>query len=427
MKPSRSARGATFALALALAAYFTTIQFYTSLAALSPTPPLGYLFATPVIAAGLVAVLVLAVLVVGARLLRAREPLPSPSRTILMLWIGSAGLSAAFGFDPAISAQVVGMMLLGGVFHLALVRYYAHPGVARAVLGAYLTVGLFAAAAALVMVATRRPGALWAYNHGRAAGFFVTANQCAAFLIAFTFVALGAAFARSGAMRRLAQAGVAASLAALAATVSQAGWIGAGIGGIFFAFATGAKRTALALALGGTLAGFALVAHPAIGHDPAEAFDRLRVWRAGVRVAELFPLTGVGPMVYFRIYPAIRPANGDLPGTFGALHPHDAYLSLAGETGAIGLMACAYGWWLFGRAMWVKLRARPAADRRLALGVCAALVAVLVQGIFDTIGVVQLAFVWIPYTALALASADDGVAGGGGGDPAEIRPLVAAR
>ncbi|GAC1299344.1 MAG: hypothetical protein NVSMB19_03280 [Vulcanimicrobiaceae bacterium] len=392
-------------LAVALAAFFTVIQFYTSLAALAPTPPVGYVFASQAAAVALVAVLVLAVLVAGLRLVRDRGPLPAPSRAILAAWIGSAALSSALGVDPVSSAQVVGMMALGGVFHLALVRYYRRPGVAGAVLVSYLAAGLGAAVAALAMAATRRPPALWAVNHGRAAGFFVTPNQLAAFLIAFGFVALGVALARTGAVRRLAQAGVLASLAALAATVSQAGWIGAAAGGAFLAVALGARRTALALVAAATLAALALVSRPALGHNPAEAFDRLRVWHAGIRVAELFPLTGAGPMAYWRVYPAIRPANGDLPGTFGALHPHDAYLSLAGETGLIGLVACGYGWWRFGRAMRAGLRSLPRAERTFALGVCAALVAVLVQGLFDTIGVVQMAFVWIPYTALALAAA----------------------
>jgi O-antigen ligase len=105
------------------------------------------------------------------------------------------------------------------------------------------------------------------------------------------------------------------------------------------------------------------------------------------------------------VYPEIRPPNGDPPGTFGALHPHDAYLSLAGETGAVGLAACGYGWWRFVRAIRPALRVAPPARRKFALGVCAALVAVLVQGVFDTIGIVEMAFVWIPFTALALAAA----------------------
>jgi len=403
-----AARRGAGALTVALAAYFTVDQFYTSLAALSPTPPVGYLFANRAGAAALLGILVLAALVAGATLMRERVRLPEPSGAMLAAWIGSSALSAVLGFDPLVSVQVVGMTVLGGMFHVGLVRFYGRAGVERAVLATYLTAGLIAGVAALAMVALRQPVPLWAFNHGRAAGVFVTANQCAAFLIALTFVALGVAFSRRGALQRLARACVAVSLVALAATVSQAGWLGAGAGAVFFAFSLGARRIALVLVLSGAVAATVLAARPAIGHNPGEAFDRLRVWQAGLRVAELFPLTGVGPMAYFRIYPAVRPANGDPPGTFGALHPHDAYLSLAAETGLVGLAACGYGWWRFARAMRHRLRARCACDRRLALGICAALVAVLVQGLFDTVGVVQLAFVWIPFTALALGAAGDG-------------------
>ena len=55
----------------------------------------------------------------------------------------------------------------------------------------------------------------------------------------------------------------------------------------------------------------------------------------------------------------------------------------------------------------LAVAARPA--RRLGLAICAALVAVLVQGLFDTIGIVQMTFVWIPFTGLALAAADWGL------------------
>lgn len=396
-------------LALALATYFVVIGFYTSLAALSPTPPVGYLFATPAVASALVAALVLATLVAGASLIRARRGFAGPSLGILAPWIGTAALASLLGFDPRSGLAVVGMMLMGAVFHLALVRHYGRPGVRDALLGAYLGVGLGASLAALVMVATRRPEALWALNHGRAAGFFVTANQFAAYLIALLFIALGVGLGASGNLRRLGAVACAGAFVALVASFSQAAWLGAAAGGVFFAFAVGARRVALGLVVAGLIATIVVVVRPTAGHDPAESFDRLRVWQAGVRVLELFPLTGVGPMTYFRVYPAIRPTGGDLPGTFGALHPHDAYLSLAGETGIVGLAAATLGWWRFGRAMRSRLLARPAEARFVGLGVCAALVAVLVQGIFDTIGVVEMAFVWIPYTALALASTAEGV------------------
>jgi len=394
---------------LALAAFFVVVQFYTSLAALSPTPPVGYVFATRTVAAALVAVLALAAAVCAVRLVRERRAPQGPSRALLAAWIGSALISSLLGYDPLSSLQVVAIMLLAGAFHLALVRYYAERGVARAVLVSYLGAGTLALLAGLVMWIARRPASLFVLNHGRAAGVFVTANQCAAFAIAFGFVALGAALAARGPLRFLAATAVAVGVLALGATFSQAGGLGAAVGTVFFALATGARRVALGLGLGFVVAAAVIAAQPVHGHDPSDTFDRLRTWRAGVRVAELFSLTGVGPMAYWRVYPAIRQPNGDLPGTFGALHPHDAYISLAGETGIVGLVAFGYGWLLVGRSVANSLAARPRRERVLALGVCAALVAVLVQGIFDTIGIVQMTFVWIPYSALALAAARSGL------------------
>jgi O-antigen ligase len=393
------------AVAVALAAFFAVVQFYTSLAALSPTPPVGYLFASRAGAAAIVAILVLAGVVILASLARDGWPLAGTSRAMLGAWIGAVTLSSLFGLYPAAGLQVVGIMALTALFHLGLVRYYERPGVARIVVSVYLWVGLASAIAALVMVVTRRPGELWALNHGRATGSFVTANQFAAFLIAFVFVALGTALATRSGLRRLAQAGVAVGAIALVATVSLAGLLGAAVAAAFYCFALGARRAAAAVAIAIVLASAAAALRPALRHNPAEALDRLRIWQAGIRVAELFPLTGVGPMAYFIVYPAIRPANGDLPGTFGALHPHDAYLSLAGETGLVGLAAAGYGWARFARAFRTGVRALDPAGRRFAFGIAAAIVATLVQGLFDTIGVVEMAFVWIPFAGLGLAAA----------------------
>jgi O-antigen ligase len=404
----------TRALAPALAAFFTIVQFYTSLASLSPTPPVGYVFASWGDAALLVALLVLSGIVLLAGLVRERAAPTPASAAILGAWIGASALASALGLYPGAGFQVVGVMLLAGIFHLAVVRFYGRPGVARTLLDAYLWTGLIASLAALAMFVTRRPGALWALNHGRAAGVFVTANQLAAFAVAFLFVALGAALGGSGPVRWLGAAGAAAGAAALVATVSLAGLLGAAVAGAFYCLALGARRAALGLACAVALGAAVTLLRPAAGHNPAESFDRLRIWQAGIRVVELFPLTGVGPMAYFKVYPAVRPPNGDLPGTFGALHPHDVYLSLTGETGLVGLAAAAFGWLRFSRAFRAGVRTLDPRGRRFAFGVAAALVAVLVQGFFDTVGVVEVAFVWIPFAGLALAAAASGLPGRAG-------------
>jgi len=375
---------------------------------LSPTPPVGYVFASRFAAAALVAVLVVSALAAG--LSEVRAPLPADSRLMLGLWIGSAALAALFGFDPLSGFEVVGVMLVAALFHLALRRAYVTPGNARALLLAYLGAGALAILAALAMLALRRPAPLFALNHGRAAGFFVTANQFAAFLDAFVFVAAGVAIAtRSTRWRALAGSAAGCALIALALTFSRSGWVGALVAGLFLAYLLRARAVLAGLAALAVL-GLAVIAlRPVARHDPADSFNRLATFAAGVRAAQLFPLTGVGPMAYWRVYPSVRLPNGAPPGSFGALHPHNAYVSWAGETGAVGVVALVVGWWTFARSMRRKLAvaARPA--RRLGLAICAALVAVLVQGLFDTIGIVQMTFVWIPFTALALAAADWGL------------------
>jgi O-antigen ligase len=393
----------------ALATFFVVVQFYTSFAALSPTPPVGYVFASRMGAALLVALLALSAIACAVRLLQDRAPLPAPSRAALVAWIGSALLASVLGLDPWSGVQVVLVMLLGAAFHVALVRYYTLPGAARTLLAAYLWTGLAASIAALGMLALRTPAALYSYNHGRAAGLFVTANQCAAYSVVLAFTALGVALSTAGRLRVLAVCTSLAALVTLAATFSQAGVLGAAVAAIFFALASGARRAAAGIAAVLALGAIVLALRPLGGHDPADTFDRLRTWRSGIRVAELFPLTGVGPMAYWRVYPSIRPPNSDPPGTFGALHPHDAYISLAGETGIVGLIAAGYGWWRIGGAIREAWRRRSPRERALSIGICAGLCAALVQGIFDTIGIVQMCFVWIPTTALALAAAEHGL------------------
>jgi O-antigen ligase len=394
------------ATTVALALFFAGVQFYTSLASLAPTPPVGYVFASRAGAAALLGLLVAAALVCLVRLVNDRLGAPPASRAALVAWIGATALAAVLGLDPASGLQVVAIMLIAAAFHVGLVRYGGQPGTLPAVLATYLATGLVAALAALGMLVLRAPAALYALNNGRAAGFFVTANQFATFLIAFVFVAAGTLFAAGGGLRRLAAAALGVGLLALVATVSLAGWLGAAVGAVFFAWSNGLRRPAAGLAVALVVVALVLESRPLAGHDRSGAFDRLRAWRAGLRVAELFPLTGAGPMAYWRVYPEVRPPNGDPPGTFGALHPHDAYLSLAGELGIVGLAGAGYGWIRLGRRLRHTLAAQEPRARRLALGVCAGLVAVLVQGLFDTIGVVDIAFVWIPYTALALAAAD---------------------
>ena len=321
-------------LAIALATFFAAIQFYTSLEALSQTPQFGYAFVGKTGAAALAAVIVSSALVCAYALVRARVAIRrSVFFTIVAAWLGVTVASALLGLDPLYGLEVAAMMALASCFGCALVAWYREPGVARTVAGVYLAIGGLASLAGIAMVLARVPRALYASSFGRAAGFFVTANQFAEFAEFFAFVALGLALgARAPRIRMLASGCAAIGFAALALTFSRECYLGAAVAAVFFAFVTGRRAIAAGLAGVTLAAALAIAFHPLPHHDPSDSFSRLRTLQAGLRVAELFPLTGAGPAAYARVYPAIAPVNGAPPGTFGALHPHDAYVSLAGRT-----------------------------------------------------------------------------------------------
>ena len=393
---------------LALATFFVAVQFYTSLESLAPTPQFGYAFIGFKGALALAAAIVLAGIVCIAALVAERTTIARTTfGSVALVWLGVTLLSALLGIDPGHGMQVVAMMALCAAFGCALVASYARPGVARTTMTTYLVICGLAAAAGVAMQLVRVPRALYASSYGRAAGLFVTANQFAEFAEFFAFVALGVALgARAPWMRVLGACAALAGFVALAFTFSRECYLGAAVAACFLAFALGKRALAGGIAALTIAAAVAIAVHPLPHHDPSDSFSRLRTIDAGLRVATLFPLTGVGPVNFFRVYPDIAPVNGAPPGTFGALHPHDVYVSLAGELGLVGVAAVLWGWVRIGRALARSLRARVPRERTVSLGVCAALVAGFVSGLFDTIGVVQMMFVWLPYAALAVASAD---------------------
>lgn len=383
------------------AASFGAAQFYTSLAALSSTPPVGVLLVGRTGAALLAALIALGAAVACGIAVRTRPP--PPSTGIVLSWLAVCAIATLCGFDPGIGAGVLGLMACTGVVHVALV---ARPESARPVLAVYLVTGTLAAAAGIAMQIARVPEALAVANLGRAASVFVTANQFAAFLVTFIPTAVGVALAsRDRRTRVAAGAAVAVGLAALALTFSRSGWLGTFAAGIFLAATLGRRRLAALATLGALAAGCLLALRPGAHHNPAEGFTRVGAYAAGVRTAELFPLIGVGPLAYRHAYAQLRGPENEPVGSFAALHPHDVYLSLLAEEGVTGLAVAALGWRRFARLLRTDLRAAPPSNRLVAIGICAGLVGTLVQGLFDTVGVVEETFTWIPFMGLALAVA----------------------
>jgi putative inorganic carbon (HCO3(-)) transporter len=208
---------------------------------------------------------------------------------------------------------------------------------------------------------------------------------------------------REHSLRLLAVSALVLGASALALTFSRAGWMGFAAAVAYLAFASGSVRRRYAPLI--LLAGLAAVlvvfnAH----HNPAENYTRLSIWQAGIDIVRRFPLMGVGPFDFARIYPLVRLPDGDLT----AFHAHSFLLTIFAEMGIVGVVAVLIAWWRFGVALRDELRDSRPAHALLALAIAAGLAGTWVQGLIDTVSVVIFGL-WLPSMALALAVARHGL------------------
>jgi len=340
----------------------------------------------------------------GAALWRRRaESPPQPLLAPMLAWFCASMLAALLGLDPPNGVIFVSIFGLSIVWGLALVAFWNDPGVATAVFWSYTISGALAAATALAMLATRHPAALYAIGHGRAIGTFVLPGELAAYLVIFVpFVYAVARIARPRALRATAWIAMALGLAALAATVSRAGWMGFAAAAAFVAAtqARGRRGGALAATLI-VAAGFAVVAlFFNAQHNPSEDYTRISIWQAATQVIDRFPLTGVGPFDFSRIYPLVRVPDGEV----SAFHAHSIYLTFFAELGVLGLGAFLWNVWAVARTVIARVPLASPEGAVLALAAAAGLVGVAVQGLIDTMSIVIFGL-WMPTMGLAVAAA----------------------
>lgn len=347
----------------------------------------------------------MAAIAVYAGIMLLQRPVQRPPTMLPLLgWLGAALISALLGFNPAGGVLFIGIFGLGVIWHLALLRYYTQPGVSRAIFWSYLLSGTLASLAAIVMVLARVPADQYTIGHGRAIGTFILPGELAGYLIIFLPIAFAVArVTRENSLRVLAVSALVLGTAALALTFSRAGWMGFAAAVAYLAFASGSVRRRYAPLF--LLAGLAAVlivfnAH----HNPAENYTRLSIWQAGIDIVRRFPLTGVGPFDFARIYPLVRLPDGDLT----AFHAHSFLLTIFAEMGIVGVVAVLIAWWRFGVALREELRASKPAHALLALAIAAGLAGTWVQGLIDTVSVVIFGL-WLPSMALALAVARYGM------------------
>lgn len=355
---------------------------------------------------GFCALLGLYALAVFARFpARGSQPLLLPLAAVF----GAGVVAGIAGFDPVAGLLFTGIGGMGIIWHASVVRFYADRYAAVTIYWSLLLSGALAIVAAIVMVAVRFPPAAYAIAHGRATGTFVLPGELAGYLIVITPIAYALGrVAQTRALRSLGWIVLGLGFVALAMTYSRAGWMGAAAA-FAFLFATGRRRSlgaAIAVVLGGIIAVALLFnAH----HDPSEDYTRLSIWQAALGIANRFPLTGVGPFNFSRLYALVRAPDADAT----AFHAHSLYLTFFVEFGIAGVAAVVWTMWRFASELRRRVAVAPPSQGFLALAIAAGLVGVAVQGLIDTVTVVIFGL-WMAIMGLALAAAR-------GGDP---RPTI---
>jgi O-antigen ligase len=318
----------------------------------------------------------------------ARRPAPPT------LWPGLANVAAtflgtAFGFDPA-TGLIIALTLLGFfAVHIGVLGYYRESGVPAALYLSLLISGGLGSLAALVMALTRHPTALYVLNHGRAVGAFLNPNELAAYLLVYLGAASGLALARPGtALGRFAAGCALLGAIALVATFSRWGLVSAVAGVVVFAVAARARRVVALAALALILGAGANLAFEAHFHDPQDTDARAVAMRAGLATFAHFPLTGVGPLAFERLYPVMRAPDAPGARTPVAFDPHDLPLAILAETGIVGLAAIVWYFAVLTRAVRRALRTAAPAARTLALANGAGLTALCVHSLLNSVSIV---------------------------------------
>jgi|SRR6516165_5354151 O-antigen ligase len=328
--------------------------------------------------------------------LRGSQPLLLPLAAI----VGAGILAGALGFDPRAGVVFTFIGALGVIWHCSLVRFYGDRNAALVLLSAYLLSGGVAAALAIGMVVLHAPAAQYAIAHGRATGTFILPGELAGYLIVLLPIAYAVAcIAERRWLRIVSWSVFAIGLAALALTYSRAGWMGFAAAAAFLAAARTRYRATVAVAIvaAGILAVLLLFnAH----HDPSEDYTRLSIWQAAIQIIDRFPLTGVGPFNFAKLYAIVRAPDADPV----AFHAHSLYLTFFAEFGIVGVTAVAWLTWRFVVELRRRLLEADPRERFLALSVTAGLVGIAVQGLIDTVSVVIFGL-WMPTLGLALAAA----------------------
>lgn len=393
VKAQSIARGVPFALGLG----FLSIPLFPALVTLTAAAVPGVSLLPRLLTLGLLA-LACAIALYGLVAVTTTRGEPVPTLVPLATFPAAAALAALLGLNPAAGALFTAILVFGLIWHVWIVRFFRAPRVAPVIFACFLLSGALAAALAIAMLLTKTPAGVYTVGHGRAIGTFIVPGELAGYLIVYVPFAYALAVEARRGLRALAWVGLGLGAAAFALTFSRAGIAGmAAAIAVFLLLQYGRRGAGYAIAIVAVALasiGFIFNAH----HDPSENFARLSIWQAALATFERFPLTGVGPFEFTTAYHALRLPDGE-PRAF---HAHSILLTVAAETGLVGVAALLFGWWRFVAVFRERLRRAPERST-VALAIAAGLAGTWVQGLVDTVSVVIFAL-WYPFMALALAT-----------------------
>ncbi len=389
---------------VASAIAFASIPFFPSFITLTNVAFPGVsVVPLPVAITLLCAMLVLAVVAILALVQPPRiVPVLVPA---LLVWLAAIVLSLVLGLNLRDGTVFVLIFALTIIWHAHTDRYYMLPGMAPTIWWAYLVSGLLACIVAIVMVVTRTPAVQYTIANGRAVGTFVLPGELAGYLLFLLPIAYALArTARNAKLRTIAWLTLGIGAVTMVMTFSRTGWVGLAAG-IAFLIVMQARSGRARFVQGAAIVAAAVAIVLLLfneHHNPSENFTRLSIWQAALGVIDRFPLTGVGPFGFSKIYPFVRLPDGDAT----AFHAHSMYLTFLAELGVVGFLAFCWVIWCFAREWYRRVHAS-SQTALLATGIAAGVVGALVQGLIDTVSVVIFGLL-VPMLALALAAARHG-------------------
>ena len=321
------------------------------------------------------------------------------------VYLLSMAIAAVLGFVPLIGGVFCVITLCTCIGATAVRKWGGDARVARFMALALVLSNGLAVLLALTCWMTRSPSALYAVGNGRAIGTFVVPGELAGYLGMLLPYTIGLAWTTKLRWVRIA-AGIVAVLDLLTAfaTFSRAGLFGLSVGA--FVAACLLRPRILPWMTGCALLLATQVRHVMnLHHNPAENFNRLSIWHAALRAIELFPLWGVGPGGFSRVYPFVKLPDGEPL----AFHAHNFLLTTAAETGLVGLYGLTTLWFCFFRLFAAGYRGAGGRARIAAVAVLVGFIATWLQSMIDVVQVLFLGL-WIPFMGMALVALEDGTA-----------------